>query len=127
VVIGNRPRESFLLSCRVADSLVIHTEKGFSIKESLNKIKNSLRVNDVSSSVVTVKVGRGVPIYKDLLKTLDAALPPAVILEAVGEEGTNRNICTGRRRVLRDIVSFIRIAGRRGNIYPRGRKFKQSY
>ena len=70
--------------------------------------------------MVSVKIGNGVPAYKNLLATLDSALPPEVVLEAVSEAGTNRNISENKhRRGLRDIVSAIRIAGRVGYVYPR--------
>jgi len=125
VVIGIDPGEVFGLAV-VADGLVIHTENDFSTKEVLNEIKNVLKVTDIALSVVTVKIGSGVPIYRELLEKLDAALPPSVILEVVGEQGTNRNISSGRRRGLRAIVSAIRIAGRTGSIYPRGSKHEQN-
>jgi hypothetical protein len=125
VVIGIDPGEVFGVAV-VADGLIIHTENCFSIKEVQNEIKNVLKVIDIALSVVTVKIGSGVPVYRELLEKLDLALPDTVILEVVGEQGTNRNISSGRRRGLRDIVSAIRIAGRTGNIYPRGRLHEQN-
>jgi len=119
IVIGIDPGEVFGLAV-LADGRVNETENCFSVQEVLNKIKNIIKDIDVSSTVVSVRIGNGVPAYKDLLETLDAALPPEVILEVVSEAGTNRHINENKhRRGLRDIVSAIRIAGRVGYVYPR--------
>ncbi len=126
VIVGVDPGGVFGLAV-VADGLVIHTENCFSIKETINEIKNVLKNVNLSSSLVTVKVGSGVPIHKELLEALDKFLPSEVILEVVGEGGTNRNIKYGHRRGLRDIVSAIRIAGRTGTIYQRGKIDEQNY
>jgi len=119
IVIGIDPGEVFGLAV-LADGRVNETENCFSVQEVLNKIKNIIKDIDVSSTVVSVRIGNGVPAYKDLLETLDAALPPKVVLEVVSEAGTNRHINENKhRRGLRDIVSAIRIAGRVGYVYPR--------
>jgi hypothetical protein len=119
IVIGIDPGEVFGLAV-IADGKVNETENCFSIQEVLNKIKNITKDVDVSSTGVSVKIGNGVPAYKDLLETLDSALPPEVILEVVSEAGTNRHINENKhRRGLRDIVSAIRIAGRVGYIHAR--------
>jgi len=125
LIIGIDPGQDFGVAV-VADGLVIHAENCFSIKEVINEVKNVLRIVDVSSSLVTVKIGSGVPVYKELLEALDVFLPPEIVLEVVGEGGTSRNIRFGRRRGLRDIVSAIRIAGRTGNIYHRGKNDEQN-
>jgi hypothetical protein len=119
IIIGIDPGEVFGLAV-LADGRVNETENCFSVQEVLNKIKNIIKDIDVSSTVVSVRIGNGVPAYKDLLETLDAALPPEVVLEVVSEAGTNRHINENKhRRGLRDIVSAIRIAGRVGYVYPR--------
>ena len=119
IVIGIDPGEVFGLAV-IADGKVSETENCFSTQEVLNKIKNIIKNVDASVTAVSVKIGNGVPAYKELLETLDSALPPAVVLEAVSEAGTNRNINENKhRRGLRDIVSAIRIAGRVGYVYPR--------
>jgi hypothetical protein len=119
IVIGIDPGEVFGLAV-VADGKVNETDNCFSVQEVLNKIKNIIKNVDVSSTVVSVRIGNGVPAYKGLLETLDSALPPEVVLEAVSEAGTNRHINENKhRRGLRDIVSAIRIAGRVGHVYPR--------
>jgi hypothetical protein len=119
IVIGIDPGEVFGLAV-LADGRVNETENCFSVQEALNKIKNIIKDIDVSSTVVSVRIGNGVPAYKNLLETLDAALPPKVVLEVVSEAGTNRHINENKhRRGLRDIVSAIHIAGRVGYVYPR--------
>jgi hypothetical protein len=119
IVIGIDPGEVFGLAV-LADGRVNETENCFSVQEVLDKIKNIIKDVDVSSTVVSVRIGNGVPAYKDLLETLDSALPPEVVLEVVSEAGTNRHINENKhRRGLRDIVSAIRIAGRVGHVYPR--------
>ena len=119
IVIGVDPGEVFGLAV-IADGKVSETANCFSIQEVLNKIKSIIKNVDGSATAVSVKIGNGVPAYKDLLEALDSALPPEVVLEAVSEAGTNRNINEKKhRRGLRDIVSAIRIAGRIGHVYPR--------
>jgi hypothetical protein len=119
IVVGIDPGAVFGLAV-LADGRVNETENCFSVQEVLDKIKNIIKVVDVSSTLVSVRIGNGVPAYKKILETLDSALPREVILEAVSEAGTNRHINESKhRRGLRDMVSAIRIAGRVGHIYPR--------
>ena len=119
IVIGVDPGEVFGLAV-IADGKVNETGNCFSIQEALNKIKNIVKNVDFSSTAVSIKIGNGVPAYKDLLETLDTALPPEVVLEVVSEAGTNRALNENKhRRGLRDIASAIRIAGRAGYICPR--------
>ena len=119
IVIGIDPGEVFGLAA-IADGRVNETENCFSIQEVLNMIRNIIKSVDSSSTVVSIKIGNGVPAYKDLLETLDSALPLQVVLEVVSEAGTSRSLDEDKhRRGLRDIASAIRIAGRVGYIYPR--------
>jgi len=119
IVIGVDPGEVFGLAV-IADGKVDETGNCFSIQEALAKISSVVKSVDFASTAVTIKIGSGVPTYKDLLETLDAALPPEVVLEVVSEAGTNRPLTHNKhRRGLRDIASAIRIAGRAGHIYPR--------
>ncbi|MCW4047446.1 MAG: hypothetical protein NWE99_07800 [Candidatus Bathyarchaeota archaeon] len=122
IVIGIDPGDVFGLAV-IADGKVNETENCFSIQEATSKIKSILKNVDVSATSVSVKIGSGVPAYKELLETLDGELPPQVVLEVVGEAGTNRPINHDKhRRGLRDIASAIRIAGRTGYIYQRRQK-----
>jgi hypothetical protein len=126
VFVGVDPGEVFGLAV-VADGAIIDTENCFSSKEISNKIKKVLRSIDVTKSNVTVKIGNGVPIYKELIETLDKAMPIQVALEIVSEAGTNRySRDTKNRRGLRHMVSAIRIAGRTGRIYPRRETIEQN-
>ena len=119
IVIGVDPGEVFGLAV-IADGKVNETGNCFSIQEALTKISSVIKNVDVSSTAVSIKIGNGVPAYKDLLETLDTALPPEVVLEVVNEAGTNRALNEDKhRRGLRDIASAIRITGRAGYTYPR--------
>jgi hypothetical protein len=119
IVIGIDPGEVFGLAV-MADGKVFETENCFSIQEVLDKIRNTIKNVDFSSTAVSIKLGKGVPAYKDLLEALDLALPPEVVLEVVSEAGTSRALNENKhRRGLRDIASAICIAGRAGYVYPR--------
>ena len=119
IVIGVDPGEVFGLAV-IADGKVNETENSFSIQEALTKVSSVIKTVDLSSTAVTIKIGNGVPAYKELLKVFDQGLPPEVALEVVSEAGTNRPLKHNKhRRGLRDIASAIRIAGRAGHTYPR--------
>lgn len=121
IVIGIDPGQVFGLAV-LADGRVIQTANCFSIQETAEKVKNTLKnYLDRPISSATVKIGDGVPKCREtLLQNLDEQLPHNVILETVSEAGTNRYIHENKhRRGLRDIVSAIRIAGRNGHIYAR--------
>jgi len=128
IVIGVDPGKVFGLAV-LANGKVIETENCFSVAETLDKIKSIIRnLETAPVSSISVKIGDGVPIYKErLLHELDNVLPSNVTLESVSEAGTNRNLNeTEHRRGLRDIVSAIKIAGRNGHKFPR-RKTSESY
>lgn len=121
IVIGIDPGEVFGVAV-LADGKIIETANCFSAKETTDKVKNILKnLKNTPTDYVSVKIGDGVPAYKEkLLRGLDKALPPNVVLESVSEAGTNRNLNeTKHRRGLRDIVSAIRIAGRSGHKFQR--------
>jgi len=119
IVIGIDPGDVFGLAV-VADGKVNETANCFSIQEVLKKTETIVKTVDLASTAVTVKIGNGVPAYKDFLEGLDAALPPEVVLEVVSEAGTSHILNENKhRRGLRDIASAICIAGRTGYVYPR--------
>jgi hypothetical protein len=119
IVIGLDPGEVVGLAV-IDDGKVNETCNCFSVSETLAKVKGVLREVDFSATAVTIKVGNGVPMYKELTEAFNAALPAEVMLEVVSEAGTNRHLNHNKhRRGLRDIASAIRIAGRAGHIYPR--------
>jgi hypothetical protein len=121
LVIGVDPGEVLGLAV-LADGNVIKTENCFSVGETLERIKNILKIleNNPAASVF-VKIGDGVPKYKEeLLLALDDALPRSVVLESVSEAGTSSDLSNAKhRRGLRDIVSAIKIAGRNGHAFQR--------
>ena len=119
VVIGVDPGAVFGVAA-IADGAVIETENCFNPKQVADRIKGILKAIELSSTAVTVKIGNGVPVYKKVIEKLDNALPPQVILEIVGEAGTNRiNHQAKRGRSIRHILSAIRIASRTGRTYHR--------
>jgi hypothetical protein len=118
IVIGVDPGQVFGLSV-IADEVVVDMENCFSVKETLAKIKDVLKTVDFSRTAVTVKIGSGVPVYRELLELLDDELTKQVSLEIVGEAGTNLRGEAKNRRGLRHMVSATRIARRPGYVYPR--------
>ncbi len=120
IVIGVDPGEAFGLAV-VADGKVSETKNCFSPAEVLNEIVAVLKNSKIPATAVSVKIGNGVPVYKDLLAMLDSNLPDGVVLEVVNEVGTDRQLNHdehSRRR--RHIAAATRIAGRAGYVYPRG-------
>ncbi len=104
----------------VADGKVIEEGNCFSSEEVIDSIIKILRNIDFALTNVSVKVGNGVPVYKDLLEDLDSALPHQVALEVVGEAGTNKPLKEKKHsRGVRHIYSATRIAGRTGIIISR--------
>ncbi len=119
IVIGIDPGVATGLAA-LADGKVIEEGNCFSSKEVLGSIIKILSNVDFAETTVSVKIGNGVPIYKELLGDLDDALPPQITLEVVNEAGTNKPLKENKRsRGVRHISSAIRIAGRFGNIFPR--------
>jgi len=122
IVIGVDPGEVLGLAV-LADGKVIKTGNCFSIKETVEEIGSIVEsLKDVKVASITVKVGDGIPEYKEkLLRALDRRLPSNVELESVSEAGTDRYISEAKhRRGIRDIVSAIRIAKRTGQKFTRG-------
>ena len=118
MTIGIDPGEVFGLAV-ISDGTVTETENCFGIHEVVRKIESILREADTATSVV-VKIGNGVPVYKELIEALDSELPLQVKLEVVNEVGTDRPSRNGsHRRGLRDIASAIRISARIGRAYAR--------
>jgi len=119
ILIGIDPGEAIGLAV-IADGRVIEEGNCFSTQEVINSIVKTIRNVNSAVTNVSVKIGNGVPFYKELVEALDDALPPAVILEVVSEAGTNQPLKSNMRsRRIRHISSAIRIAGRTGYIVPR--------
>lgn len=123
IVIGIDPGKVIGLAI-LADGKVIETANCFSISETLARTMTILRdFEHVPIESFTVRVGDGAPEYKEeLLRKLDQALSPNISLESVGEAGTSTFANeSAHRRGLRDIVSAIKIAGRNGHRFERGK------
>ena len=123
VTIGVDPGEVFGVAV-LADGKVEETGNCFSLEETSDKIASIVRgFEGTVIESISVKVGDGVPqCTGDLLRILDECLPAGVSLESVSECGTNRCLNEAKhRRGLRDIVSAIQIAGRRGYRFQRRR------
>ena len=119
ILIGIDPGQAIGLAV-IADGKVIEENNCFSTQEVINSIIKTIRNVNFTVTSVSVKIGNGVPVYKELVEALDDALPPAVVLEVVNEAGTNRPLKKNKRsRRIRHISSAIRIAGRTGYIVPR--------
>jgi hypothetical protein len=119
VVIGIDPGAATGLAV-VADGKVIEEGNCYSTQEVINTITKTIKNVNFSQTAVSVKIGNGVPVYKELLEALDQALPLQVALEVVGEAGTNKPLKeNGHSRGIRHISSAIRIAGRTGHIVSR--------
>jgi len=104
----------------LADGKVIEERNCFSNKEIIDSILKITKNINFAVTGVSVKIGNGVPVYKEMLEDLDQALPPQVVLAVVGEAGTNKPLKENKRsRGARHIASAKRIAGRVGNIFPR--------
>ncbi|XHH07882.1 MAG: hypothetical protein ACFCUE_09915 [Candidatus Bathyarchaeia archaeon] len=117
IVIGIDPGEVTGLAV-IADGKVVDKANCLSIREINNKIKSILKNVNLSSTNVKIKIGNGVPAYKELIEALDNTLPPKVVLEVVSEAGTNLPL-SKRSRGVRHITSATRIAARVGYIYQR--------
>jgi transcriptional accessory protein Tex/SPT6 len=119
IVIGIDPGEATGLAV-MADGKVIEEGNCYSTQEVINNITKAIRNVNFSQTAVSVKIGNGVPVYKELLEALDGALPPQVALEVVSEAGTNKPLKENRHsRGIRHISSAIHIAGRTERIVPR--------
>ena len=119
ITVGIDPGEAIGLVV-IADGKVIEESNCFSAHELINSIIKMVRNANFSVTSVSVKIGNGVPVYKEILENLDNALPPQVALEVVSEAGTNRPLNENKRsRKIRHISSAIHIAARTGYIIPR--------
>ncbi len=118
VVVGVDPGKS----CGVAilgDDNIMETFICSGLEETVKVIEGAL--NRLPAGVRVVKVGDGAPAYaKELLHLLGKALPQETTMEIVSEAGTSRFMDEiAHRRGLRDTMSAIEIAGRKGQIFAR--------
>jgi hypothetical protein len=90
-------------------------------------MRNMLKTIDTSKTAVTIRIGNGVPVHRQLLETLDATLPAEVKLEVVSEAGTNHRSREAKHpRGFRHIASAMHIAGRVGHAHMRRKSHEQN-
>lgn len=118
VVVGVDPGKTYGVAV-LGDDNVLETINCSSLEETVNTIMDSLK--RMRAAVNTVKVGNGAPTYtKELLHLLDETIPRDVVIEAVSEVGTSHLMNeTAHRRGLRDMMSAMEIARRRGQAFSR--------
>jgi len=123
IVVGVDPGKTFGLAV-LSDGNVLETITCSSIEETVNAIVIALTKLQAAAHIV--KVGSGAPsVTTQLLSSLDEILPSSVAMEVVSEAGTSRFVGeTLHKRGLRDALSAVKIAERRGQPYQRrkGRK-----
>jgi hypothetical protein len=118
VVVGVDPGKTYGIAL-LGDNKVLETLTSSNIEEAAHLVADSL--NRFPAEVKVVRVGNGPPEYtKTLLDSLAKELPEETMMEIVSEAGTSRLTSkSANRRVLRDAVSAIKIAGRNGRAFSR--------
>jgi len=118
VVAGVDPGKTYGVAV-LGDDNVLETFNCSSLEETVKTIMDSLKRAPATVSVV--KVGNGAHTYtKELLHLLDATITRDVIIEIVSEAGTSHLTNeTAHRRGLRDMMSAIEIARRKGQAISR--------
>jgi len=121
IVVGVDPGKTFGLAV-LSDGNLLETVTCSSLEETVNTIVNALAKLQAVAHIV--KVGNGAPsIAAELLSLLDETLPKGVAIEVVSEAGTSRFVGeTLHKRGLRDALSAVKIAERRGQPYQRGKE-----
>jgi hypothetical protein len=121
IVIGLDPGKATGLAI-LADGKIIEEGNCYSAQEVIKSILKTIGNVNYSQTAVTVKIGSGVPLYRELLEDLDTSLPAEAVLEVVNEAGTNKPLKENKRsRKIRHISSAKRIAGRNGRRVERRR------
>jgi len=118
IVIGVDPGKTYGVAV-LGDDKVLETTNCSSLEETISAILEGL--SRIPATAKVVKVGNGAPTYaKELLHSLDEALPGEVTIEIVSEAGTSHFVNeTAHRRELRNVMSAIEIAGRKSKVFPR--------
>jgi hypothetical protein len=118
VVVGVDPGKTYGIAI-LGDNKVLETLTASNIEEASRLVVDSLK--RFPAEVRVVRVGNGPPEYtRTLLNSLDENLPEETLMEIVSEAGTSRLMNkSANRRVLRDAVSAIKIAGRNGRVFSR--------
>lgn len=118
ITVGVDPGKTFGIAV-LSNGNVLETKIHSSIEQTVKAILEVLTKNPATTYIV--KVGDGAPEYtRVLLSQLDAALPKGVAIEIVSEAGTSHFAKeTVHRRGLRDAMSAVKIAERRGRPFQR--------
>jgi hypothetical protein len=118
ILVGVDPGKTYGIAI-LGDNKVLATLTSSNVDEAAHLIVDSLK--RFPAEVRVVRVGKGPPEYtKTLLSSLDETLPEGTLMEIVSEAGTSRLTSSSvNRRVLRDAVSAIKIAGRNGRAFSR--------
>jgi hypothetical protein len=118
VVVGVDPGKTYGIAI-LGDNKILETVTASNIEEATHLVSDSLK--RFPAEVKVVRVGNGPPEYtKTLLDALAKELPEETMMELVSEAGTSRlTNKSANRRVLRDTVSAIKIAGRNGRTFSR--------
>ena len=121
IVVGVDPGETVGLAI-LGDGNVLETFTCSSLEETVSTVLRMLEKLQTITSIV--RIGKGAPLYtKQLLDLLDETLPEEVEIEVVSEEGTSRfDRETVHRRDVKDVMSAIKIAERKGNVFQRKKK-----
>lgn len=119
LVIGVDPGKTFGVAI-IGDGNVLDTSSCSSLEEIVSFILRAL--DKSSASVNIVRIGDGAPDYTtELIHSLDEALSKDVTMEIVSEAGTSHFVGEpAQRRGLRDAMSAIKIAERKGRVLHRG-------
>jgi hypothetical protein len=118
VIVGVDPGKTYGIAI-IGDNKVLETVTTSNTEDAAHTILDSLTRFPAEAKVV--RVGEGPPEYtKTLLSLLDKALPEETLIEIVSEAGTSRLTNNSvNRRVIKDAVSAIKIAGRNGRTFSR--------
>jgi len=118
VVVGVDPGKTFGIAI-LGDGNPLETVTCSSLEETVNTILKAL--SRVPAKINVVKIGDGSPVYtKELLRLLDEALLKETLIEIVSEVGTSHLAReTIRQRGERDVMSAMKIAERRGQVFSR--------
>ena len=121
IVVGVDPGKTFGIAV-LGDGNLLETVTCSSLEETVNTIFKTL--SRAPSKVNVVKVGDGAPAYtKELLRLLDETLPNETEIEVVSEVGTSRLARESLHQIgKRDVMSAMKIAERRGQVFPRRKK-----
>lgn len=124
ITVGVDPGKTFGIAV-LSNRNVLKTMTHSSIKQTVNAVLGVLTKNPATTYII--KVGDGAPEYtRVLLSQLDEALPKDVAIEIVSEAGTSHFTKeTVHRRGLRDAMSAVKIAERRGRPFQRGKGKQQ--